>query len=72
MKCQWQSDCSNEGTNEVYRALSEEESQSLEHGEGIIWSIPLYHQKTVCNDCVHTARQTYSASQAEIDADSRL
>jgi hypothetical protein len=72
MKCQWRSDCPNEGTNKLYRALSEEESESLMHGEGIILSIPRYHNKLVCDDCVETARQTYSVSQAEIDADPRL
>jgi hypothetical protein len=34
VNCQWQSSCSNEGTNKVYRALSHEESDSLAHGEG--------------------------------------
>ena len=72
MNCQWRSDCSNEGTNQVYRRLSQEESQRLTHGEGIILSIPLYHHKNVCDDCVDTAKRTYSVTQAEIDADDRL
>lgn len=72
MNCQWRSDCSNEGTNHVYRRLSAEESQQLTHGEGIILSIPLYHQKSVCDDCADTARQTYSVTQTEIDGDDRL
>jgi hypothetical protein len=72
MKCQWRTDCANQGTNNVYRALAEEESQSLAHGDGIIWCIPVYHHKAVCDDCLDIARQTYSVAQAEIDADSRL
>lgn len=72
MNCQWQSSCSNEGTSRVYRALSQEESDSLAHGEGIIWSIPKYHHKLVCDDCLDAAKQTYSVSQEQIDADPDL
>jgi hypothetical protein len=42
------------------------------HGEGFVMSIPFYERKTVCGDCGDTARQTFSVSQAEIDADDRL
>jgi fatty-acyl-CoA synthase len=36
------------------------------HGEGIILSIPRYHNKLVCDDCVETARQTYSVGRGSV------
>ena len=47
MRCEWQSERTNEWIHKVYRTLSEEESKMRSHGEGVIFSIPLYQQKTV-------------------------
>jgi hypothetical protein len=71
MKCQWQ-DCSNEGTNAVFRAATEQERIDNAHGEGVILSIPKYYHKNVCDECLSVARKTYPLTQKDIDADPDL
>jgi hypothetical protein len=71
MKCQWQ-ECSNEGTNPVFRAVTEQERIDHTHGEGYILSIPKYHHKEVCGQCLDVAKETYPLTQQDIDADPDL
>lgn len=71
MNCQWQ-ECSNEGTINVFRAVSGQEQADHTRYEGFICSIPQYHQKTVCDGCLAEAKKTYPVNQKDIDADPTL
>ncbi len=71
MNCQWQ-ECPNEGTNVVFRAVSGQELVDNTRYEGIICSIPKYHHKTVCDECLDIAKETYPLTHRDIDADPDL
>jgi hypothetical protein len=71
MNCQWQ-DCSNEGTNIVFRTVTGQEQADRITGHGIIFSIPKYHQRTVCDKCLDVAKESYPLTQKDIDADPDL
>jgi hypothetical protein len=71
MKCQWQ-ECSNEGTNLVFRTVTGQEQADNTRGLGVILSIPKYHHKNVCDQCLDVAKETYPLTQKDIDADPDL
>lgn len=71
MNCQWQ-ECSNEGTNPVFRVVTGQEQEENTRAEGFIVSIPKYFHKTVCDQCLDTARESYPLTQKDIDADPDL
>jgi hypothetical protein len=71
MNCQWEG-CGNEGVVKVFRTITEQEQIDNTRGFGIILSIPKYHHKTVCDECLIVAKEKYPLTQKDIDADPDL